>query len=147
MCRSANRILNDENLAEDLAQEVFYELWKRRSELSITLSLKAYLRRATVNKSLNYIRDYRKVRFELEDKVDEKTAQPLVSERMEAAELQEQIDRAIDGLPERCRIIFILSRFEDMTYNEIAELLGISAKTVENQISKALRLLRQILRP
>jgi RNA polymerase sigma-70 factor (ECF subfamily) len=147
MCRSAYRILADENLAEDLAQEVFYELWKRRRELSVSTSLKAYLRRATVNKSLNYIRDHRKVRFEEEGRIDEQTSPPPASQRVETAELQDLIDKAIDELPDRCRIIFILSRFEDMTYNEIAGLLGISAKTVENQISKALRLLRQMLGP
>jgi len=147
LCRSAFRLLPDGHLAEDLVQEVFYELWKRRESLRISISLKAYLRRATVNKTLNYIRDHRKVFFEAEDH------QPLAGklddaqQRLEAAELQERIDRAIDQLPDRCRIVFVLSRFEEMTYAEIADQLNISVKTVENQISKALRSLRKALAP
>ena len=62
-------------------------------------------------------------------------------------ELQAQIDQAIDSLPERCRIVFMLSRFDDMTYKEIAKTLDISEKTVENQIVKALKLLRAYLGP
>jgi RNA polymerase sigma-70 factor (ECF subfamily) len=69
------------------------------------------------------------------------------TEQMEADELQEQINQAIDGLPERCRMIFLLSRFEDMSYKEIAQKLDISVKTVENQISKALKVLRDVLGP
>lgn len=147
LCRSAYRVLADSVLAEDLVQEVFYELWKRRGDLRITTSLKAYLRRATVNKTLNYIRDHRKVRFEQEEEVTLSAQRPGAAQRLEAAELQQLIDRSIDALPERCRIVFILSRFEDMTYKEIAGQLGISEKTVENQISKALRLLREALGP
>ncbi len=147
LCRSAYRVLGEEAVAEDLVQEVFYELWKRRKELHITTSLKAYLRRATVNKTLNYIRDQRKVYFEQEDKISLPALRPSAVQRLEAAELQQLIDQSIDSLPERCRIIFILSRFEDMTYKEIASELGISEKTVENQISKALRLLREALGP
>lgn len=147
LCRSAYRVLADSVLVEDLVQEVFYELWKRRGDLRITTSLKAYLRRATVNKTLNYIRDHRKVRFEQEEEVTLSAQRPGAAQRLEAAELQQLIDRSIDALPERCRIVFILSRFEDMTYKEIAGQLGISEKTVENQISKALRLLREALGP
>ena len=147
LCRSAYRILPDQHLVEDLVQEVFYELWRRRRRLRIKSSLKAYLRRATRNKTLNYLRDHRRVYFEPAD------AQPLPGNlsgalrQLEAAELQELIDQAIDRLPERCRLVFVLSRFEDMTYHEIAEQLEISVKTVENQVSKALRLLRQALAP
>lgn len=145
LCRVAYRLLPDEGLAEDLVQEVFYEVWRRRNRLSITTSLRAYLRRATVNKTLNHIRDHGKKMLELEegDLLEEET--PSVVQQLEASELQERIDRAVDQLPERCRIVFVLSRFEERSYQEIADDLGISVKTVENQISKALRLLRQAL--
>jgi len=147
ICKAVYRIIPHAALVEDLAQEVFLELWRKRSQLRITTSLKAYLRRAAVNKSLNYIRDER-VKLTDEARAPEIQAKRAGAlERMEAQELQAVIDQAVDSLPDRCRIIFVLSRFEDMAYKEIAEQLGISAKTVENQISKALRHLREQLGP
>ncbi len=147
ICKAVYKIIPDAVLVEDLAQEVFLELWRKRSQLRITTSLKAYLRRAAVNKALNYIRDER-VNLTDERRVPEiRAKQAGALERMEAQELQAVIDRAVDSLPDRCRIIFVLSRFEDRTYKEIAEQLGISVKTVENQISKALRALRKQLGP
>jgi len=65
-----------------------------------------------------------------------------IVQELAADNLQEEIDTAIDNLPERCRLVFVLSRFEEMSYRQIAEQLNISMKTVENQISKALKSLR-----
>lgn len=144
---SALRIVKDEHIAEDLVQEVFLELWRKRTKHQINTSLKAYLRRSAVNRSLNYIRDL-KIKFDDEDKLPHKAEnQTSALKMMETNELQGHIDRAIDSLPERCRVVFSLSRFEEMSYKEIAEKLDISIKTVENQISKALKILRNILGP
>lgn len=146
ICKAVYKILPDSTLVEDISQEVFYELWRKRQQLNINTSLKAYLHRAARNKALNYIRD-QKIIFEGEEK------QPVlantsasINQLLEAEELQQAIDAAIDTLPERCRIVFVLSRFEDMSYKEIATQLGISIKTVENQISKALKQLRVVLK-
>ena len=142
LCRSVYKILPDENLVEDLSQEVFYELWRKRAKLQIKTSLKAYLRRAAINKALNFIRD-QKIKFnETENDRPIISKRTTVNQQLEAEELQEIIDQAIDQLPERYRTVFVLSRIEEMSYNEIAEQLGISVKTVENQISKALKQLR-----
>ena len=142
LCKSVYKILPDTNLVEDLSQEVFYELWRKRKQLQIKTSLKAYLRRAAMNKALNFIRD-QKIKFDDEEKQPQLASKtPSINQKMEAAELQVIIDRAIDQLPERCRMVFVLSRFEEMSYSEIAQQLNISVKTVENQISKALKLLR-----
>lgn len=127
---------------EDIAQDVFYELWKKRARLTIKTSLKAYLRRAAMNKALNFIRD-QKIKFDDEEKQAPLESKiPSINQKLEAAELQQLIDQVIDDLPERCRVVFVLSRFEEMSYNEIAKQLDISSKTVENQISKALKILR-----
>ncbi len=147
ICQAVYRVIPDQNLAEDLAQEVFLELWRKRDQLQVNTSLKAYLRRAAVNRSLNYIRD-RKISFELDDsQVPIASGLPTIGQHLEAEELQRFIDQAIDQLPERCRVVFVLSRFEQLSYAEIAENLDISVKTVENQISKALKLLRAALAP
>ena len=143
VCQAVYRILKDGNTAEDIAQEVFFGLWKKRETLNITLSVKAYLKRTAVNKSLNFIRD-QKIKFD--DKEEQlpilTSNQSTTQQELEAEDLQKKIDEAIDSLPEKCRLVFTLSRFEEMTYQEIADHLGISIKTVENQISKALRVLR-----
>ena len=80
-------------------------------------------------------------------KEDLKSTNIPVIQTLMADDLQVEIDQAIDSLPEKCRLVFVLSRFEDMTYQEIADQLGISIKTVENQISKALKSLRSALSP
>ncbi len=147
LCRSVYRILPDQRLVEDMAQEVFYELWRKRDRLHINTSLQAYLKRSAINKALNYLRDT-KVKFEDEERAPvQKSQSSNAQEQMETAELKALIHSAIEDLPERCRIIFSLSRYENMSYQEIAEQLNISPKTVENQISRALRQLRQAIRP
>lgn len=142
------RILPDSGLAEDLVQEVFLELWRKRSGIQIQISFRAYLRRAAVNKTLNYLRDQRLpisdeefMPFQLA------SSTPQADETLETSELKEEIDRAISALPERCRQVFVLSRFEELSAKEIADLLDISPKTVENQMTKALKSLREWLGP
>ena len=145
MCQSAYRILPDEHLIEDLVQDVFYEIWKKRKTLKINTSIAAYLRQATRNKTLNYIRD-QKIDFRNAPPKEElKSKNTLAVQTLMADDLQQEIDAAIDSLPERCRLVFVLSRFEEMSYQEIADQLGISIKTVEHQIGKALRSLREAL--
>lgn len=148
ICQASYRILPDPAVAEDLAQDVLLELWRRRDELRITGSISAYLRRAVVNRTLNYIRDQRLNLMDGEDALQETEGEEAVaSVLLESKELQEKIDEAIENLPDRCRLVFVLSRFEDLSYAEIGEKLDISVKTVENQISKALKILRISLAP
>ncbi len=147
ICQAVYRVIPQAETAEDIAQEVFFELWRRRLNLQIGTSLPAYLHRAAVNKALNHVRD-RKMKWtddaELPALPD---LQPGAQSRLEAGELQTLIDEHIERLPEKCRLVFVLSRFESLSHAEIAEQLNISTKTVENQITKALRYLRQALGP
>lgn len=139
------KILPDKQLAEDLAQDVFFELWKKREALIINTSLRAYLKRAAVNKTLNYIRD-KKMNFESDEMLPQLShPEPGSLAGMEMEELQQRINTLIDKLPERCRIVFMLSRFEELSHAEIARELSISPKTVENQITKALKFLKENL--
>ena len=145
LCRAIIRVVKDAHIAEDLAQDVFYDLWKRRHELDISTSVRAYLRRAGINKTLNYIRD-KKIKWDDEDHLSLLVSDgPSAPQLLEGKDLEALIEKTIDGMPERCRLIFTLSRFEEMSYKEIAGALNISVKTVENQISKALRILRRVL--
>lgn len=148
MCHAVYKIIADSVTVEDVVQEVYYELWRKIDKIQIQTSLKAYLRRAAINKALNHIRD-QKIKFDEEEKIHELD---LVSreegqQNLELQELQDVINAAIDSLPERCRIVFSMSRFENMSYKEIAQSLDISIKTVENQISNALKILRSSVYP
>jgi len=146
LCRVVYRIIPVPETAEDIVQDVFYELWRKRKQLTFSSSVAGYLKRSAINKSLNYVRDHKHHLLETPLKPIHSPA-PSVPQQLAADELQKRIEEEIDRLPERCRVIFVLSRFEDMSYQEIADKLGISRKTVENQVSKALRTLRERLGP
>ncbi len=141
LCLTAVRITKEQSLAEDIVQEVLYELYKKSDKLEID-SLIGYLKRAIYNRALNKVKSRRgfvdtdEINYELD--AEESNSQ----EQMEYTELERFLNRVIDALPEKCRLVFILNRFEDMSYKQVAEKLDISVKTVENQMSKALRILR-----
>ncbi|MDX2069612.1 MAG: RNA polymerase sigma-70 factor [Haliscomenobacter sp.] len=146
LCQVVYRVAHDEHLAQDLVQEVLYELWRKRDKLTISISLRAYLKRSVLNRTLNHLRDNRLWSSEErmpEIAIEESDAVDL----LRTEELQELVDAAIDELPEKCRIVFVLSRYEELSYRDIATELGIAEKTVENQVSKALKYLRQRLLP
>lgn len=147
ICSVAYRMIADKQIAEDLGQEVFMDLWNKRKQLMIKTSLGAYLSKAISNKTLNHIRD-NKIKLAPDDKILQMpTKGGSVQQSMESEELQLKIKAAIASLPERCRMVFVLSRYQQLTYAEIAENLDISVKTVENQISKALKILKLELKP
>lgn len=138
----SRKILGDEDNAREVVQQVFIKLWERRTEIDLSTSLKSYLFTAVNNRSLNFIRDRKKFSGE---EIPEHLRQWDVSAELESMELEELIRRAIASLPDKCRRIFEMNRFEGSTYGTIAARLGISVKTVENQMSKALRILREQL--
>lgn len=141
---SAFRILSDMSIAEDITQEVFIDLWSKRTELKVQSNLEAYLRKMAVNKSLNYIRDNKKLNFSVE--LDEQHSSNEIDyfQKENFREIKELLYNAIDKLPPQCKIIFVLSRFEDYSNKMIAQHLDISVKTVENQMTKALKILRNV---
>lgn len=147
LCRTAVRFVMDETTAEDIVQEVFTKLWTKRDRLPAdTQSVAAYLRRAVRNRSLNYLRDRKRMPVddgELPELTADSALQP--GRAMEAEETQLRITRAIDRLPERCRLVFVMSKVEHMSHREIAEGLDISVKTVENQMTRAYKFLREWL--
>ena len=136
-------MLKDEDEAEEIVQQVFFKLWDRSEHLSFSGPVAAYLYRAVHNESLNFIK-HQKVkeshRLHVAYSMKNKSEQP--QGRMIRKELEEKFREALNELPEQCRTVFQLSRFEDMKYREIADKLDISVKTVENHMGKALKLLR-----
>lgn len=147
LCQKAYRLLDDEDEAKDVVQEVFIKLWKNRSQLQIHTSLKAYLSRAVVNTSLNWLEKQKKF-----NKVALEKAAPLPADSFSqeqeqiTAELTRFAERAIQHLPSRTKAVFVLIRQEEMSYKQVAETLGISLKAVEKEMMKALRLLREALK-
>ncbi|MEZ5072039.1 MAG: RNA polymerase sigma-70 factor [Bacteroidales bacterium] len=138
----ARKILGSEDDARDVVHRVFVALWEKRREVDATVSLKSYLYTSVHNRSLNVIRDRKKFSdADLPEQADGWDA----STHLESAELEEKIRAVIAALPEKCREVFEMNRFEGLKYAEIAETLGISVKTVENQMSKALKILREKL--
>ncbi len=136
-------ILQDEVEAEEMVQQVFFKLWERSDSLSFNSPVAAYLYRAVHNESMNYIK-HQKVRstHQLQVAYRMKNEVEHPAKKVMAGELEKKIHTAMNELPEQCRTIFQLSRFDELKYREIADKLGISVKTVENQMGKALKLMR-----
>lgn len=137
----------DEDVAKDMVQQVFIRFWEKKESLFIENTINGYLRKMVVNECLAFLRT-KKRRHDLIQPVLNKP--PHLSNDTDTPvlqnELQEQINGAIETLPEKCGLVFKMSRFESMTYKEIADELNISIKTVENQIGTALKKLRFSLR-
>ena len=138
----ARRILVDEDEAREVVQKVFISLWEKREEIDLSTSLKSYLFTSVHHRSLNVIRDQKKF---TSAEVPDVAGEWDVSTQIESMELEGKIMDAIETLPEKCREIFELNRFDGLKYSEIAEHMNISVKTVENQMSKALKILREKL--
>jgi RNA polymerase sigma-70 factor (ECF subfamily) len=145
--RAANRVLHDPGVAEELSQDVFLELWRRRDTLAPDSSVAGYLMQAVRNRALNHLRHlqvqrksavYVEALSEPAEQADADT---------QAGELQDAIRDAIAALPPRTREVFLMSRERNLRYSEIAEALGVSVKAVEANMSRALRQLREKLSP
>jgi RNA polymerase sigma-70 factor, ECF subfamily len=150
VCQVVHRYIGDKSRVEDIAQELFSELWQKKDSIIIHTSIPAYLRRMAISRALNYIRDSKKYNWDELDATSESvqnsvTQAATVIQSLEESELKRIIDKSIAGLPEKCRIVFLLSRNDELSYAEISRELNISMKTVENQIGKALKLLRLAL--
>ena len=147
LCNYANTILNDMDEAEEMVQGAFLTVWEKHDTLEIHTSVKSYLYRAVHNSCLNRVKHY-KVRKTYGDSVKNQTEllHDDASQDLVGRELDGIVANAIDSLPDQCKLVFKLSRFENLTYAEIAEQLGISVKTVENHMVKALKVLREKLK-
>lgn len=143
LSRYAFSILRKKEESEDLVQQVFVNFWEKREQTIISGSLKSYLFRSVHNQSLNLIKHEKvKANYVEHSQYFDTKFHSEVEEELEGKELEGKIAEAIDTLPNQCRKIFIMNRMESLKYKEIADQLDISIKTVENQIGKALKVLR-----
>ncbi|GAB2462999.1 DNA-directed RNA polymerase sigma-70 factor [Hymenobacter qilianensis] len=136
------RIVQDRAVAEDLVQDVLLNVWKNRDTLHITSTYQAYLYRAAMNAALRHAaRQKRQIAWDEASLPD--PGRNTTDEQVHGQEAEAAVAAALDSLPPQCRAVFLLSRQEGMSYQQIADALEVAPKTVENQMGKALRLLRK----
>lgn len=148
LCVHARRYLVDGDVAEEVVQDMFFKMWERREALAINTSLAAYLFKSITNHSLNYLK-YQQHAQKYQDFIGFRTDDNRAVSPHDAlvhSDLEKQLFGLVKSMPERRRMIFEMSRLEGLRYNDIAEKLGISVKTVEVQMSKALEFMREHLR-
>ncbi len=143
LCRFSTHYISNFETAKDIVHEVFTRFWEKFDALPGNTNYKSYLFTAVRNKSFNYLRDQRH-HLALEDAPQTEAAPQ--ADAIETQQLAAHIAEALNQLPDACRNVFELSRYESLKYVQIAEKLGISVKTVEAQMSKALRILRAHLK-
>lgn len=146
LCDFTFYITRDAEVAKELVQDMFLAIWEQRQNWSPHGSIRSYLYKAVKNRSLDHlnhqkvVRKYEKNNQHIEEDIRQQ------DDQVTQKELAAAIDREIERLPEKCRMIFVMSRQQGLTYNEIAEVQGVSIKTVETQIGRALKKLRTSLR-
>lgn len=146
LCAYASKMLDDRDVAEEIVQDLFVEIWEKRAQLIIETSIKSYLFQSVRNRCLNLIQHH-KIRTKYAERLLSETAHSVsVDEVYVEFDLAEKIEDAIGSLPEKRQEIFRLSREEGLKYREIAEKLNISIKTVETQMSLAIKTLRERLK-
>ena len=147
LCNYAYSFVHDRDEAEEIVQATFLSVWEKKDNLAIRTGLKPYLYAMVRNASLNVLKhekikqQHATVELAVAERSSESVARTVI-----ASELEERIYKALNKLPEQCRLVFKLSRFEELKYAEIAEQLNISVKTVENQMGKALKIMREQLK-
>ena len=144
LCNYAYKMVKDMDNAEEIIQDLFFNIWEKRHELVIETSVKSYLYKAAYNKSILFLR-HKSVTEKYENymKNTDVNTEPDAFDELSLKELNEVIDKTLDELPERSRKIFSLSRFEGLKYHEIAERLSLSVKTIEANMGRALKLFRK----
>lgn len=144
LCLFVQTYVNDSYLSEDIVTELFTNIWIKKDKIEISISLKSYLYTSARNAALMYIRK-KKLQTENIDNHQHVVFESgeLPCESMDKEQKEQNINTIMEKIPPRCRQVFILHRFEEMKYREISEYLHISIKTVENHISKALKILHE----
>jgi len=146
LVKYARTLIKDNDTAEEIVQELFFRLWQSRENLKIDTSLNGYLFRSVHNRCLHYIEHNKVVLRHAEEMlIQQPENQDTPLDILRYKELQAKIAGVLERLPDRCGRIFCMNRFEGLKYNEIAEKLSVSIKTVESNMGKALKEFRKVL--
>jgi len=147
LCNYAYTFVQDRDEAEEIVQSTFLSVWEKKNVTEIRTAIKPYLYAMVRNACLNVIKHEKiKQKHVASELVMAERSVESVSRTVIATELETRIYKAMEKLPEQCRLIFKLSRFEELKYSEIADQLDLSVKTVENQMGKALKIMREQLK-
>jgi RNA polymerase sigma-70 factor (ECF subfamily) len=147
LCNYAHTFLQDKEESEEIVQATFLSVWEKRESLNIRTSAKSYFYAMVRNACLNVIKHEKiKQKYVGEELALTNPGYESVAQAVGSIELESKIQEAIQKLPEQCRLVFKLSRFEELKYQEIADQLEISVKTVENHMGKALKIMREQLK-
>ena len=139
--------VKDKQIAENVVQDVFVSVWQNRTNLDPNKMIKAYLFTAVKNNSLKHLRHLNIENKGIEENLPFKSDDERPDKKLDEKEIELKIHQAINELPEKCMEIFKMNRFENLKYTEIAAILDISIKTVETQMGRALKKLRERLKP
>ncbi len=146
LCVFSNSFVKSLDISRDVVQDVFIKIWDNRDNFYVKQSLKAYLYQAVRNQSLNFLQQKKqKERLEERIKKQYEASEEIHGDELNTEELTAKVWKLVETLPERRRTIFILYRKHGLSYNEIAEVMSIARKTVENQMGKSLQYLRENL--
>lgn len=138
--------MKDFETAKEIVQDAFISLWEKRESIDLSKPVKSYITTSVYNKSLNYLRDNKKFNRDILNFENLYTmSEQNQGDKLVAAEIELKIKTSINELPEKCREIFIMNRYQNLKYQQIADKLQISIKTVEAQMSKALQHMRNKL--
>jgi len=141
----AQGYVKDKGDAEELVHDTFMAIWEKREQLTFDAGLKPYLYKALRNKCLNFARKQKLEILDVSEDFELSGNIPNPLQQLSKKETEQRIFAAIEKLPPRCRQIFLLSRTENLSYKDIAEVMELSSKTVENQIAIALKNIRKSL--
>ncbi len=142
LCRAVYPIVRDRDTAEDMVQDVFMKIWRSKTKLDAEQSVKAYLFRAAINTALNFLEKNRRT-DPWDDALADHYGVNSTEETIAYQETKQRVAHALGQLPPKCKVVFSLSRFEEMSYAEIAQHLQISVKAVEKHMGKALKIMRE----
>jgi RNA polymerase sigma-70 factor, ECF subfamily len=153
LCSYANNYLKSKDISEEIVQEVFIRLWEKRNKTLIHTSIRAYLYQSVFNGCMSYIKEIRTSGFKHVDLEDFSIRTELMSmdladaefSKMFSEDIEKDLEAAISELPEQCRKIFTMCRTDNLSYNEISNILKVSKSTVKTQMSRAMnKILKQM---